>query len=116
MLYRQVKVGEVIGIELSPSADSVLIYLNIPERFAPLVQSNSQFWNASGIKFDGGLFSGVSVETSSIETLIAGGIAFATPPENEDLNNAADTIFSLHSEVDDDWLEWQPKIQLSTAN
>ncbi|GLX83806.1 hypothetical protein tloyanaT_00580 [Thalassotalea loyana] len=116
VLYRQVKVGEVIGIGLSPSADSVLIYLNIPERFAPLVQSNSQFWNASGIKFDGGLFSGVSVETSSIETLIAGGIAFATPPENEDLNNVADTIFTLHSEVDDDWLEWQPKIQLSTAN
>ncbi len=116
VLYRQVKVGEVIGVELAPTADHVLIYLNIPERFAPLVQTNSKFWNASGLKFDGGLFSGVSVEASTIETLIAGGIEFATPPELPAETNVPQTIFQLHTEMDEDWLDWQPQISLLTTD
>lgn len=115
VLYRQVKVGEVIGVELSESADQVFIYLNIPNRFAPLVKTNSQFWNASGLKFDAGLFSGLSVEASSIETLIAGGIAFATPPEDSDVATQG-ASFILHNEVSQKWLSWQPQISLVTED
>ncbi|QOL26449.1 MCE family protein [Thalassotalea sp. LPB0316] len=113
VLYRQVKVGEVIGVELADTADSVLIYVNIAERYAPLVTANSQFWNASGIEFDGGLFSGVSVKASSIETLMAGGISFATPSDESLDSDVTTTVFTLHEGPQEKWLNWQPQISLA---
>jgi paraquat-inducible protein B len=42
---------------------------------------NSKFWNAGGINFHLGLFSGAKITAESAQTLISGGIAFATPPD-----------------------------------
>ena len=119
VLYRQVKVGEVIGIDLSPTADTVDVFINIAKRYAPLVNSGSKFWNTSGINIEAGIFSGVNIDSESIETLIAGGIAFATPElETDTKTDAADDqaqvkSFSLYQDVDEDWLEWQLKVAIS---
>ncbi len=122
VLYRQIKVGKVIGIDLSATADQVNIFINIAKRYAPLVNEKSQFWNTSGIKIEAGIFSGINIDSESIETLIAGGIAFATPsidenndkiPETEHESMLLPTSFMLHQVVDKDWLEWQPKIVLN---
>jgi paraquat-inducible protein B len=114
LLYRQVKVGEVIGIDLSPTSDTVDIFINIAKRYAPLVNKGSKFWNTSGVNIEAGIFSGVNIDSESIETLIAGGIAFASPALNGEPAFEAEIIdFILHQEVDDDWLEWQPTIAIS---
>ena len=80
-----------------------------------MVNNGSKFWNTSGLNIEAGIFSGINIDSESIETLIAGGIAFATP-ELEKLekleNQSKVTSFILHQEVDDDWLEWQTKIAL----
>ena len=112
VLYRQVKVGEVIGIDLSANADTVDVFINIAKRYAPLINSGSKFWNTSGINIEAGIFSGINIDSESIETLIAGGIAFATPElENGKQENQAPlNSFFLHQELNEDWLEWQPKI------
>ena len=125
MLYRQIKVGSVIGIDLSPTADQVNVFINIAKRYAPLVNAESQFWNTSGINIEAGIFSGVNIDSESIETLIAGGIAFATPAV-DDSNDAEVELsekttmlpldFTLHQAVDRDWLEWQPKIAINKQN
>jgi len=112
VLYRQVKVGEVIGIDLSVNADKVDIFINIAKRYVPLVNSGSKFWNTSGINIEAGIFSGVNIDSESIETLIAGGIAFATPELAESESQERVTSFTLHQDVDDDWLEWQAKIAI----
>jgi paraquat-inducible protein B len=116
ILYRQVKVGRVIGVDLSETADSVNIYINIFDRYAPLVSDSSKFWNTSGIRVDAGLFSGVNIDSESLETLMAGGIAFATPEVDEDETHLPTTQgqqFTLSENVDDEWHEWQPKIPLN---
>ncbi len=79
VLYRQVKVGEVLGGELSSDGEKVNIYINIWPQHAQLVRNNSRFWNASGITVEAGLFSGVDIRTEGAETILAGGIAFETP-------------------------------------
>jgi paraquat-inducible protein B len=114
VLYRQVKVGEVIGIDLSPTADTVDVYINIAKRYAPLVNSGSKFWNTSGINIDAGIFSGINIDSESIETLISGGIAFASPALSADEPESAPLVnsFLLHQDLDKDWLEWQPKIAI----
>ena len=112
VLYRQITVGKVIGIDLSATADTVNVFINIARRFAPLVNSGSKFWNTSGINIEAGVFSGINIDSESIETLISGGVAFATPESNPADDGKEKQSFSLYQDVDTDWLEWQPKIMI----
>lgn len=112
VLYRQITVGKVIGIDLSATADTVNVFINIAKRYAPLVNSGSEFWNTSGVTIEAGIFSGVNIDSESIETLISGGIAFATPELSNNYAGQAKPHFTLHQNVDSDWLEWQPKITI----
>ncbi len=81
VLYRQVKVGEVLGSELADDGSSVRIYVNVWPQHAALVRSNSQFSNVSGVRVKAGL-TGVKVDTESVESLLAGGIAFSNPDKD----------------------------------
>jgi hypothetical protein len=70
-----------------------------------LVRDNTVFWNASGITADLGL-TGLHVHAESLKSLLAGGIAFATPPTPG--HRVSDgSVFRLHSEAKKDWLEWE---------
>ncbi|MCX7080816.1 MAG: MlaD family protein [Pseudomonas sp.] len=111
--YREVTVGKVTGYELGQTADRVLIHILIEPKYAPLVRSGSRFWNSSGFGLDIGLFKGATVRTESLETLIQGGIAFATP-EGERMGNPAraEQTFPLFDKFEDEWLVWAPKISL----
>jgi len=111
--YREVAVGKVTGFELSPSADRVLIRILIEPRYATLVRSGSRFWNASGFGVDFGLFKGAKIRTESVEALLEGGIAFATP-EGEPMGAPAKAgqTFALFGEANEEWLKWAPKIAL----
>lgn len=109
--YREVQVGKVTRYELGATADRVLIHILIEPRYTALVHTGSRFWNSSGFGVDAGLFKGVKVRTESLETLVEGGVAFATP---EPTGNAArpGQTFALFDEAQPEWLEWAPKIAL----
>ncbi|ARS47849.1 mammalian cell entry protein [Ectopseudomonas mendocina] len=111
--YREVPVGKVVDFELGPTSDRVLIHVLIEPRYAPLVRSGSRFWNASGIGVDAGLFKGVKVRTESLEALLEGGIAFATP-SNPEMGGPAQPgqTFALFDEPQEAWMQWAPKIVL----
>ncbi|WP_068829843.1 PqiB family protein [Pseudomonas sp. BMS12] len=111
--YREVPVGKVTRFELGRTSDTVLIHVLIEPRYAPLVRSGSRFWNASGIGVDAGLFKGVKLRAESLEALLEGGIAFATP-DNPLMGGPAQPgqTFALYDESRDEWLKWAPKIVL----
>ncbi|MDD0974237.1 PqiB family protein [Pseudomonas fontis] len=111
--YREIAVGKVTGYELGQTADRVLIHILIEPRYASLVRGGSRFWNSSGFGFELGLFKGATVRTESLETLIEGGIAFATP-DGEKMGNPArpQQTFALFDKAEDEWLQWAPKIQI----
>ena len=111
--YREVTVGKVTGYELGATADRVLVHILIEPRYAPLVRSGSRFWNTSGFGVDFGLFKGATIRTESLETLVQGGIAFATP-DNAAMGNQArpEQTFPLFDKFEDEWLQWSPKIPL----
>lgn len=110
--YRQITVGEVLGYELSSNADNVLIYLNIEQRYQSLVRENSKFWNTSGIDIEAGLFSGVEIKSESLESIIGGGISFATPDKPGE-KVQSNYRFTLNKQMDSNWKDWQPKIPLN---
>ena len=107
-------------MELSTDARNALIHINIEPRYATLVRANSRFWNASGVSVEFGLFSGAAVRSSSVESLIAGGIAFATPPgSSEEQPLAAQATsgqhYHLHKRARDEWQEWSPTIPIGAT-
>ncbi|AZO84584.1 mammalian cell entry protein [Stutzerimonas stutzeri] len=111
--YREITVGKVTGYELGQTADRVLIHILIEPKYAPLVRSGTRFWNTSGFDFDVGLFRGATVRTESLETMIQGGVAFATP-DGERMGSPArpEQTFALFDKFEDEWLTWAPKISL----
>jgi paraquat-inducible protein B len=117
VFYREMVVGKVTGYELAETADHVLIHVEIEHRFAPLVRENSVFWNASGIDVHFGLFSGLEIHTESLKSILAGGIAVATP-DNGDMGKRVkqNTTFKLYPTVKEEWLKWTPKIKLGQAS
>ena len=112
--YREVTVGKVTGYELGNTADRVLVHILIEPRYAPLVRSGSRFWNSSGFGVDFGLFKGATIRTESLETLVQGGIAFATPDDDKMGNQARpQQTFPLFDKFEEEWLQWAPKIPLA---
>ncbi len=112
--YRQVQVGSVTGFELSPAARQVWVRVNIEPPYEKLVHSGTRFWIASGFRVSWGLFAGLDISTESMASLLAGGIAFATP-DGEMMGEAArdNDHFALHEEPEDSWLDWSPAIMLN---
>jgi paraquat-inducible protein B len=111
--YREITVGKVTGYELGQTADRVLIHILIEPKYAPLVRSGTRFWNTSGFDFDVGLFRGATVRTESLETMIQGGVAFATP-DGERMGSPAQPAqtFALFDKFEEEWLGWAPKISI----
>ena len=58
----------------------------------------------------------MNINSESIETLLAGGVAFATPEINANKGSQVTKqgdLFYLAPEADEKWQAWQPKIKLS---
>lgn len=109
--YRRVAVGEVTGYQFSPTFQKVLVNVTIYQPYAPVIRENTKFWNVSGINVTGGVLSGLSVSTESMEALMKGGIALATPDNDEMGGVVSDGHrFTLYNEEEDDWREWSPEI------
>ena len=51
----------------------------------------------------------LDVQTESLESMMEGGVAFATPDE-PGARVKPGTIFPLHPKADDDWKRWSPAI------
>lgn len=111
--YRQLVVGHITGADLAPDAKGVLVYVNIHAPYIPLIHEHTVFWNVSGIKVDAGLFSGVQIDTESVEALLAGGVSLAIPEGNKMGKSVEEgKHFTLHDEPKAEWLAWKPVIDL----
>ena len=110
--YRGIEVGMVTSTTLSRDATAAQVRLLIEPRYARLVRIGSRFWTASGVDVSMSLFKGVEINVDSLRSLVAGGIAFATPDAGAPPAKA-DTIFVLHDKPQKEWLEWAPKIPVT---
>jgi paraquat-inducible protein B len=111
IFYRGIQVGEILSYQLAGDARNVMIRARVRQQYAPLLKVNSKFWNAGGIDVRLGLFKGAEISAQSAQTLLGGGIEFATPPEPADVaSNGA--IFDINDKPKDAWKEWAPDIPL----
>lgn len=76
--YRRSRVGRVVGYMLDPASDELQIRIFIEAPYQTLVTKQARFWNASGVDVRLSA-SGLTVNTQSLTSLVAGGIAFEVP-------------------------------------
>jgi len=113
--YRQTRVGTILSVGLAGDGGSVEARAHIEKAFVPLIRPATRFWDVGGLQAKLGI-TGISVEIDSAESLIAGGVALATPPEvgSGEVVRTGHRFF-LAEKPEKDWLEWQPMIALGNS-
>ncbi|ELV8646118.1 MCE family protein [Vibrio fluvialis] len=110
VLYRDIEVGRVTDVRLGNFADRVISTIEIESKYAYLVRENSLFWNTSGLDVSIGL-SGANVKAGTLDSIVRGGITFATP-EQKQLTAAAKAgqSFYLYPTHQEEWKKWRTAI------
>ncbi len=93
--YRRIQVGRVVAYHLDKDGKGVTVQVFVKAPDDRFVTTDTRFWNASGVNLSVGA-GGLKVNTESLATVIAGGIAFQSPPGAESAKPApADARFTL---------------------
>ena len=94
--YRRLEVGQVIAYDLAGDGKGVDIKVFVNAPYDRYVNPGTRFWNASGLDVSVGA-GGLEVRTQSLVALIAGGLAFDTPPFAAKSEPAVvNTVFTLY--------------------
>ncbi len=99
--YRRVPVGQVVGFNLDKDGTGVTMTVFVNAPYDQYVGTNSRWWHASGVdlRLDS---SGLKLNTQSLATVVLGGIAFQTPPNQQAGTQAKqDAKFRLGSDEAD---------------
>ena len=97
--YRGIKVGQVLGTDLSDADGSVAVRIFIRAPNDQLVHEGTRFWNASGVTLTAGS-DGVKIQSESLSSVLAGGIEFAVPAGGESGEVAKlDAAFTLYDDA-----------------
>lgn len=96
IMYRKIPIGEVTNFTLAKDSNSVKIQISIQKQYSHIINSDSRFWNVSGISANIG-FNGVDVQLESLNALLTGGIAVDSPQDGSTIE--PDTNFNLYSNI-----------------
>ncbi len=80
--YHGIQVGQVLGYTLSDDDGSATLRVFVRAPHDRLVHDGTRFWNSSGVALELGS-DGLRVQTDSLETILAGGVAFDVPQGGE---------------------------------
>lgn len=98
--YRRIPVGEVVSYKLSEDGKGVEVQIFVHAPNDKFVIRDTRFWNASGVDVS---FSaeGLKVDTQSVSSILAGGIAFVEPKYSPNPQLAEElTLFTLFNDQD----------------
>ena len=98
VFHKRTPIGRVVGYTLDPERDELSMKIFIDTPFQRLVTRDSRFWNASGIDLTLNS-SGLSVNTQTLASILAGGIAVDSPPDAPRAASAPEnTVFKLFTD------------------
>ena len=98
VFYRDINVGKVLGYEIGDGTGPITLHVFVRSPYDAFVKSTSYFWNASGFSVKMGP-NGLSIELQSLQTVLAGGIAFGTPVGAMKMEQAdGKRVFSLYED------------------
>ncbi len=92
--FRRVQVGRVATYKLNEAGSGIDLQIFVDAPYDRFVNSNTRFWNASGLDISLGA-EGLKLNTQSVATIVAGGIAFATPVDDQMPAAAPRSVYML---------------------
>jgi paraquat-inducible protein B len=93
--YRRIQVGRVASYQLDQDGKGVSLQIFVDGPNDRFVTRSSRFWNASGVDVSIGA-NGLKLNTQSLATVLAGGVAFQDPPGPHDSTPAPeDNAYTL---------------------
>ncbi|MBS0468970.1 MAG: MCE family protein [Proteobacteria bacterium] len=92
--YRRIPVGRVASYQLDPEGKHVRLQVFVDAPYDAFVSTDTRFWNASGVDLSVGA-EGLKLKTQSVATIVAGGLAFATPVYRQAPAAAENTEFVI---------------------
>ncbi len=101
VFWRDITVGEVLGYDIGDGKGPVTLNIFVRAPYDAFVHTNSHFWNASGLSVQVGA-AGFHVEVASLQALLSGGVAFDSPAQGANTQQAAaETVFPLFHNYDE---------------
>jgi paraquat-inducible protein B len=98
IFYRQLQAGQVVSYELDKSGGFLNVKIFVQSPYDQYVTPDTRFWNASGVNVSL-TAAGLHVQTESVMSILAGGIAFETPATDSPLPPAeAGTAYDLFND------------------
>lgn len=98
--FRRIQVGRVSSYALDKDGKGVSVQIFVDGPNDRFVSRSSRFWNASGVDLSVGA-NGLKLNTQSLASVLAGGVAFQDPPGPHDSTPALeDTTFKLFGDRD----------------
>lgn len=109
--FRQVPIGRVLAVDLASDGSAIEARIYIRPQYTHLLRADSKFWRSGGLRLSGGL-TNFSLEVDSIQGLLSGGIAVATPPDAGAASAPAtnEARYPLYDGPETAWLEWKPSL------
>ncbi|MCU4346858.1 MCE family protein [Acinetobacter lactucae] len=92
--YRRINVGQITAYKLSDDGKSVELQTFIRAPYDKFVTTDARFWQASGIDVTLNA-SGFNLDTQSLASIVAGGIAFGYPENSRATTAANHSRFNL---------------------
>ena len=109
LTFRGVVIGSVSKANLSKSSQTVLIQVNVKNRYVKLIRTNTVFWRKVGVQAKLGLFAS-ELKISSLDSLLHGGIEVFTPDGPGPIAKAL-TKFNLAAGPPKSSEKWNPKLE-----
>lgn len=96
--YKGFEVGEIYDADLVNEGEFIVFNLFIKEKYRNILKTHSQFYKATIVDMDVGVF-GANIKLGSAKSMLKGGIVFKTPhTEKKPLNATYKTVFTLIEE------------------
>lgn len=98
--FHGITVGEVLDYRLADNANHIKLTVFVKAPYDQFVRTNTRFWIDSGIDLSAGS-DGFKLRTGPLLSLLAGGIAFRTSPDDKAVDMASEnTEFKLFDDYD----------------
>jgi len=108
--YKNVEIGKVLKVDLSPDASKVLIDCLIWNKYTKFIRKNSVFHDISGFEMKFSIFSDTKVKSNTFTSLLKGGLVVVTPYDYNERANSKDK-FTLEKTLREDWKSISPSIK-----
>lgn len=92
--FRGLRVGEVLGYELAENRRTIRSFIFVREPYDKLVLESSHFWASGGLEVSAGT-EGFKVRIGSLQSLLASGIEFDSPPDRDARPAAENKVFTF---------------------